>query len=506
MKQIDTDVAIAGTGAGGGTAAEILAEAGFHVTLVEEGPLRTAADFHMLEREAYPQLYQESAARKTKDKGITILQGRAVGGSTTVNWTASFRTPAQTLDFWRERFGVRDCSESDLAPWFSMMERRLNIHPWDQPPNENNAVLRAGAARLGVTTRIVPRNVKQCLNLGYCGMGCPVNAKQSMLVTTIPAALRRGAKLISGTRAERLILRNGRVEGLECRALGADGITPANEITTIRARHYILAAGAIGSPAILLRSRAPDPAQLAGKRTFLHPVVLSGALMPQAVNGFSGAPQSIYSDHFLNLHPIDGPLGYKLEVPPVHPLLAASTIVGFGRFHAQLMQNFAQTQVIIALIRDGFHPQSQGGSVELNADGTPVLDYPITPPVWEAARRALKSMAQIQFAAGAKAVLPMHEDATLYASLAEAEAAIDRFPMEILRTRVVSAHVMGGCPMGEDARNSVVDSFGAYHALSNLSIFDGSIFPTSVGTNPQLSIYGFTARNATRLAQTLRQP
>lgn len=504
MKQIETDVAIVGTGAGGGTAAEILANAGLHVTLIEEGPLRTAADFHMLEREAYPQLYQESAARKTKDKGITILQGRAVGGSTTVNWTASFRTPAQTLDFWSERFGVRQCSERDLAPWFSMMERRLNIHPWDEPPNENNAILRDGAARIGVTTHIVPRNVKQCLNLGYCGMGCPVNAKQSMLVTTIPAAMKRGANLISGTRAERLILRNGRVEGLECRALGPDGVTPANETTTIRARHYILAAGAIGSPAILLRSSAPDPAQIVGKRTFLHPVVLSGAFMPQAVNAFSGAPQSIYSDHFLNLHPIDGPLGYKLEVPPVHPLLAASTIIGFGRFHAQLMANFAQTQVIIALIRDGFHPQSQGGSVELNGDGTPVLDYPITAPVWEAARRALKSMAQIQFAAGAKTVLPMHENATPYASLADAEAAIDGFPMEILRTRVVSAHVMGGCPMGEDPARSVVDSFGSHHALSNLSIFDGSIFPTSVGTNPQLSIYGFTARNATRLAHNLR--
>ncbi|MHB8145487.1 MAG: GMC family oxidoreductase N-terminal domain-containing protein, partial [Vulcanimicrobiaceae bacterium] len=105
---LEADVAIVGSGAGGGTTAEILARAGLRVVLIEEGPLRTSPDFHMLEREAYPQLYQDSAGRRTKDKGILILQGRCVGGSTTVNWTSSFRTPPETLAYWRDRFGLRD--------------------------------------------------------------------------------------------------------------------------------------------------------------------------------------------------------------------------------------------------------------------------------------------------------------------------------------------------------------------------------------------------------------
>ena len=98
---IEADVAIVGSGAGGGMTAEILAAAGLDVVLIEEGPLRSSSDFHMLEAEAYPQLYQESAARKTLDKAITVLQGRCVGGSTTVNWTSSFRTPqATSLESW----------------------------------------------------------------------------------------------------------------------------------------------------------------------------------------------------------------------------------------------------------------------------------------------------------------------------------------------------------------------------------------------------------------------
>ena len=90
---IECDVVIVGSGAGGGTAADTLTQAGLKVLMIEEGPFRSSTDFRMRERDAYPQLYQESAGRQTRDKGITILQGRAVGGSTTVNWTSSFRTP-----------------------------------------------------------------------------------------------------------------------------------------------------------------------------------------------------------------------------------------------------------------------------------------------------------------------------------------------------------------------------------------------------------------------------
>lgn len=471
--------------------------------MIEEGPLRTSRDFHMLEREAYPQLYQESAGRRTKDKGIVILQGRAVGGSTTVNWTTSFRTPPQTLAFWRERYGLSDYTPAALAPWFERMEQRLSIRPWRVPPNENNAVLARGAAALGIPTGVIARNVNGCRNLGYCGMGCPVNAKQSMLVTTIPAALDRGATLLVRARAERLSFSGAVATELECRGLDATGLRPGPHRIRVRARAFVAAGGAIGTPALLMRSNAPDPNGLLGSRTFLHPTLVSAARMPQVVAAYAGAPQSVYSDHFVAGRPFDGPIGFKLEVPPVHPVLMTTTLPGFGRAHADLAAAMPQTQVIIALLRDGFHPQSVGGRVELLGDGSPVLDYPMTPYLWEGARRALRTMAEIQFAAGAKSVFPLHESAQPYASLTEANAAIVALPMEILRTRVVSAHVMGGCAMSADPATGVVDPRGRHHQVENLYVFDGSIFPTSLGANPQLSIYGIVARNASRLADRL---
>jgi choline dehydrogenase-like flavoprotein len=500
---LEVDVVVAGSGAGGGVTAEILAQAGLAVAIVEEGPLKSSSDFRMLEREAYPQLYQESAGRQTRDKAITILQGRCVGGSTTVNWTSSFRTPPGTLAHWRSALGLARADEGALAPWFARMEERLAIAPWPVAPNENNDILRRGCEKLGIPAAAIRRNVKGCWNLGYCGMGCPTNAKQSMLVTTIPAALAKGAVLVHRARLERLVASADRIVAAEVRGVAASGSLPSAHRIRLRARHFVLAAGAIGSPAILLRSGLPDPHELAGRRTFLHPTVVSAAVMAQPVRGFEGAPQTIYSDHFLDAVPVDGPVGYKLEAPPLHPILAAITLPGFGQAHANLMREFANLQVVIALLRDGFHPGSPGGRVHLRADGSPELDYPLGEFLWEGIRRAYLTMAEVQFAAGAKSVLPLHEEAAPSQDWAQAKAAIAALPMAALRARVVSAHVMGGCPMGPDPRRALVDERGRHHHLANLSVHDGSVFPTSIGANPQLSIYAHAARMASDLAGEL---
>ncbi len=500
----EADVVIVGSGAGGGMAAELLTEAGLSVLIVEEGPLRTTADFRMREAEAYPQLYQESAARKTADKAINILQGRCVGGSTTVNWTSSFRTPASTLAHWREALGLAPLSVEALAPWFAATEHRLGVRPWPTGPNENNSLLARGAERLGIPVHVIPRNVRGCWNLGYCGMGCPTGAKQSMLVTTLPAAMARGATLLTRLRAERLVIRRNRIVGLTARALLPDGIRPSPVTVRIRARHAVLAAGAIGSPALLIRSGAPDPYGRLGHRTFLHPTVVSAGVFAQRVEGYAGAPQSIYSDHFLQQHPVDGPLGFKLETPPLHPVLFATTLQGYGEAHAALMRDFAHAQALIALVRDGFHPESAGGRVRLRSDGSPFLDYPLTGVFWEAARRALLAMAEIQFAAGARRVLPVHEACAGYDNWAAARRGIAELQLAPLRCRVVSAHVMGGCGMADTPQRGVVDHRGRHFQIDNLTVCDGSVFPTSIGANPQLSIYGLAARSMSLLAAELQ--
>lgn len=502
-RTLEADVVIVGSGAGGGISAEILARSGLSVIVVEEGPLKSSRDFKMREADAYPGLYQESAARKTSDKAINILQGRAVGGSTTVNWTSSFRTPDSTLAWWRRHYALAQATPDELAPWFAMAERRTGVADWLVDPNQNNDALRRGAAKLGIATAAIQRNVQGCWNLGYCGMGCPTNAKQSMLVTTIPAALDHGATLVTRARAERLTLRGQKVDEVVCHALDGAGVLPSGRLLRLRARHVVVAGGAINTPALLLRSKAPDPGGQLGKRTFLHPTLISAAFYEKRIEGWSGAPQSIYSDHFLTASPIDGPIGYKLETPPLHPLLLATTMSGFGEQHAAAMRDFAHLGGMIALLRDGFHEDSPGGEVRLRSDGMGELDYELNDYLWDGARRALLSMAEIQFAAGARTVQPAHEKAGRYRSWAEARREIAALPQRAHLTRVASAHVMGGCAMSGDERRGAVDPAGRYRGLANLSVHDGSLFPTSLGANPQLTIYAITARLASGLAAEL---
>ena len=506
-EKIICDVAIIGSGAGAGITAELLAKAGLQVVMIEEGPLKSSSDFNQKESEAYPSLYQESAARRTQDQAISILQGRCVGGSTTVNWTSSFRTPASTLQFWQEKFGLSAYGVEDLAPYFAQAEQRLNILPWLQAPNENNDLLRRGAAQLGIATAAIPRNVKGCWDLGSCGLGCPTNAKQSMLVTASPAALEQGAQLLTQTRAERFELANGRVTALICRVVAPNGALAqsgrAQAAIKIIAKHYVLAGGAINSPAVLLRSGAPDPHGRLGSRTFLHPAVMSSSIFAQKVEAWNGAPQSVYSDHFLQTQAIDGPIGYKLEAPPLHPVIFASTVPGFGQGQHDLLRSFPHNHTLLALLRDGFHAEAPGGQVKLRADDSAVLDYPLSDYVLDGARRALLSMMEIQFAAGARQVLPLHEMAVPYASWAQARKALEAMPMKPRLVKLVSAHVMGGCGLAGTERQGVTRPDGVHWQLENLSIHDGSLFPTSIGANPQLSVYGVVNRLAQGLAKRL---
>ena len=213
----------------------------------------------MREAEAYPQLYQESSARKTKDKAINILQGRCVGGGTTVNWTSSFRTPAPTLEHWATRIrhrGIRRRRSRTVVRAHGSSASASR--PGRSRRTRTTTRCAAGASVLGIASGAIRRNVKGCWNLGYCGMGCPTNAKQSMLVTTIPAALARGATLVTRARAlDDRAWQRSRVDASLCRHGSRGGTDPTARKITVRARDVHRRRRApSASPALLLRSRA----------------------------------------------------------------------------------------------------------------------------------------------------------------------------------------------------------------------------------------------------------
>lgn len=486
------DVIIVGSGAGGGVAASRLAQAGLKVLILESGGLFTAKDFSGDER-LYASLYKNGLLDSTSDNAINLLQGHCVGGSATVNWTSSFRLPDQTLHYWRDGHGV-DLDLQLLSEAYDVIEKKLNVQPWSLPPNRNNQVIATGARTLGWQHGVVPRNVKGCWDLGLCGLGCPVNAKQSPLVTTIPEAIKSGALLAYNCPVDRVLHDGGRVFGV----VSSSGLR-------IASRYVALAAGAINSPGILLRSHLSDLLPEIGRRTCLHPSCFSMARFSSSVRPYYGAPQSVYSDQFLwpkSDRSGFEPMGYKLEAIPLQPVLASGLFARSGLALAEDMAALKDTQGMIALIRDGFGADS-GGNVVLDKYGVPRLEYPHSKALKEAAVHALGSMAECQFSAGALAVRPCHLQADQwFDSVADVKRFLKGASYERYQLGLGSAHLMGGAAMGLSAKNSVVDGGGRVHGIDGLSIVDGSVFPTSLGVNPQLTVMAFSLLASNKIKES----
>jgi len=488
--EVSCDVCIVGSGAGGAVLAHELVTRGKSVVMLEEGGYHTRREFDMTEARAMPNLYQELGNRTTDDLSVTILQGRSVGGGTTVNWCTSFRTPKRILDHWRDVHGVEGLSEQALAPHWDWVEKRLHIQEWpEERMNANNRVLWEGCGKLGYSRGLIHRNVNNCADLGYCGMGCALDAKQSMLATLIPDAVEKGLTLYANTSARRLEMSGRRVAAVHAEVLAPENDVANGRRVVVRPKVMAVCGGAINSPALLLRSGLTGNGRV-GKRLFLHPTVIAVGIYDHPINPFYGAPQSVHSHHFVERA---GKVGFFLEAAPIHPLLAGSTLTGFGAVHQDLMAQLPHISALIALSVDGLLPGEEGGTVALRSPGFGryKIDYPLTPALFESFRASMHEMVRIHFAAGARRVASLHAEPVLLDSEADLHK-LDAAPWEPLRLKVATAHQMGGCAMGKDPATSVVDSRLKYHMSDNLFVVDGSVLPTALGVNPQETLYGLS--------------
>ena len=249
----------------------------------------------------------------------------------------------------------------------------------------------------------------------------------------------------------------------------------------------VVAGGAINSPALLLRSGLDQGP--VGRKTWLHPVVAMGAFYDEAIEGFYGAPQSVASHHFAQRS--EG-AGFFIEAAPVHPMLSSIAMPGFGPPLRARMAMLPNTCATISLMIDGFQPEEDGGTVSLRDGGAPKLDYPFTERMYECFRAGMKAIARIHLANGAREIVSFHAD-PLSIRRERDLALLDQAPFGPNRVAVFTAHQMGGCRMGTDPSRSVVDPHLRHHAVGNLFVVDGSVFPTSLGVNPMESIYGLAS-------------
>ena len=521
------DVCVIGSGAGGAVAAKELAQAGLSVVVLEAGETHDPTTFTGNTPEMLLRLFWEGGMRTTRDGSVLISQGRGVGGSTVHNLCYAVRIPDAILYRWKTEFGIQDLSPSDLNPSFERVEATLGVKQIrEEQVNQLNRTIRHGAQVIGWRGRIQRHNRGPCPGCSAdCLLGCPISqpgaGKQSMAVSYIPQALEAGARLYTDCLVENIVVENGHAVGVTAQfrsrhtlpleqvgrttplSIGAavqSGNAAEREDRasckgckfTVRSKAVVLAAGAINSPQLWLNSRLPDPSRQVGRNLHLHPAIFVGGFFDKAVDAYRGIPQSFYVDHFLDLeHNPDN--GYLL-LPAFGPMaLVAASMPSFGREHRDLMQAHRSIAALLVLLHD-----RSSGRVTVNRRGGAIIHYRLNRDDRESLIQGLIHAGQLLFAAGAKKIVLPYTRRIIMQRESDLEIIRQRGIVEndIL---ITSSHPQGTLRMGEDSRAAVVDSTGEAYAVKRLFVVDTSLFPTSIGVPPMLTIAAMADHISRRL-------
>jgi choline dehydrogenase-like flavoprotein len=476
--ELECEVVVIGTGAGGAAAAYELASRGRAVLMLEEGDYHRRSSFGGRASRAYKQLYRDKAMTiALGNVGIPVWAGRAVGGSTVINSGTCYRAPERTFAYWRSRYALPDVFSSvGLAPYYERVEAMLQVAPANPlHVGKIGDIIARGSAHLGYQHRVLRRNAPDCDGQGVCCFGCPTGAKRSTDVSYVPEALKRGAQLVTAARAQTVDIVAGRARGVTARLGGGARLT-------VRAEVVIVAGGTLMTPLLLRRSGACKTGML-GKNLSIHPASKVLALFDDRVDQWSGIPQGYTIDHFAED-------GLMFEGGSLPFDVAALGVPWTGPRYTELMEQYPHLATFGFMIQD-----RSRGEVRPGPGGSPLITYSLGADDMARMQRGVEILCEVYQAAGARRVLPMvagHDEVSTPEDLARLRGVKLR-PGDI---EVTAFHPLGTCRIGTDPTRSCLGPDHEAHDVANLYVCDGSAVPSSLGVNPQMTIMAMALRAA----------
>lgn len=494
------DVIVIGSGAGGAVAAAKSIELGKSVIIIEEGPYVDSKDFDQNASKLVPLMYNRSAGLSTDDMSIRILQGKVYGGSTTINWMTSLRTPDHVLNQWSDEFGLSEYIPAEMKKHFDEVEERLHVHQIkDEDHNPSNRLILVGAKKLGIHAQASYNNSVDCIGCGTCGLGCPYDKKMDMRMTYLADADKGGANIFTEVIADRIEYLNENSQIIHATILGKRFGLEDRKIT-IKTGRTVVSGGAIGTPLLLQRSKLTKGGNV-GKYFQIHPVTGVYGVYDHEIHPTYGIPQSVLSEEYSNLNG-DG-YGFWLEAPDLEPFLAGVSGPGFGLARREILKNLTYSAAILVLVRDGANKKSNGeiryrrglntqnGSFSLKK--IPSIRYKLCEEDIYSMKKGVENAAQIHFAAGAKILYSLHSKDSKITTPEEIPKLLEMNygPNHVQK---FTAHAMGTARMGKDPNVSVVDETLQMHNYKGIYIMDSSILPTALGVNPMITILATVSR------------
>jgi choline dehydrogenase-like flavoprotein len=484
------DVIVVGSGAGGGTvAAEMapLVAAGKRILVLEQGARLRNSEYSGKELEMVRLLYEDGAAVLNRERTMTFAFGRAYGGSTVVYTGTSLPPPDRVI----RRWGIAGLDANDLRRRTDKYCEQNSVHLLEEELlNDNNRLFRDGAKKAGFHVEQFPLNVRGCKGSSLCNLGCPNAAKQGTNRVQLPHAESLGVEVV--TRAQ--VLRIGIQEvfvriGLPTEK-GEPSVWKPGEYR-VGAKIIVVCGGAVGSPALLLRSQLPAKLPKLGADFTCHPAHVLVAQHDHPITNDVGHPKSFFIDRAAEE-------GFVLETCMYFPFTTAKNLTGFGEDHESFLKEFRRLQMILILACDHAVPENR---ISIDRHGKAVIHYRMTPAVIRSLVAGTRAAARVFFAAGAARV---HVPAARPHVVLPGE--VNRLDERIHEKHflpgmvsVSAAHLMGGCKMGQSAADSVTDAWGRVHGLPWLRVADSSLFPDALEINPYLTIMALADRVAEKV-------
>lgn len=471
---LSADVVVVGSGPGGSAITRALTEGGASVVMLEEGPPTPRFRPNQAHTNRYHM--QENGTMVARGTGMMpVAAGRGVGGGSLVNSAICFRTPDHVLDEWKHVLGGDDrFGPKALAPVFEELEAILGIDVTpDAIAGENNRIMVRGAEALGLPGGLLRRNTPGCIGCGICNFGCPSGGKASVDRNLVPMARARGAVVQADTKVDTIVVGNGRAAGVEGTAFHTDTGEPVGRVV-VRADRVVVSCGAIGTPRLLhhtgLARRLGDAV---GRGLHVHPGNAVVGMCDHDVHMWKGATQGAYFED----PALPGVLPHTFNAPP------GVILVLLGKVGLEAKASMADLRRMcgaVVMVSD----QGQG-RVGARSDGTADIRYWFDDGDVDRIKAGMVRTAEVLMAGGARKVSAGVNRVGLHDSVASfQEALADK---QIADFTIYASHPMASCRMGTDATTSVVGPTGEAHGLHGLYIADASVFPTSLGVNPQLT-------------------
>jgi choline dehydrogenase-like flavoprotein len=491
------DVVVIGSGAGGGTVADVVSREapGADVLVLEGGPLWRHDQFNERERDM-GRLFFSRGAKPSTNLTVNLAAASAVGGSTVVYTGVSFRPPDRVMAHWRDAFGLDFLTDDYVTGTLDAIEDDLNVHElprdWD---NDNNRLFKAACDELGIPAKRLRLNLDGCEELGFCNLGCRVGAKQGTMEVQLPRAVDRGVQVVHNAWVDRITRDTVHFTVQDPPPRTAPNVVPEGN-HHVSADTIIVAAGALNTPALLERSQDGLGWQndALGRFLTLHPTYNVNAIYPEEIKNYRGFPKTWYVDAFSESE------GYYLETSFYYPGVTAKNLPGFGAEHERFMRRYEQMTSILILADDPARPDNR---VTTDRSGNPVLDYTVPDPVRPALAKGLRRSARIFMAQGCtEMMLPgSRKDLITPANEDRLDALITPDSLNFHESPLSSAHPQGGARMGTDPTETVVAPDGRLHGLDTVYVADAALFPTSVKVNPYETVMLLATHVAEEVAE-----